>query len=96
MNADNLPVQVAEIKKDVEYLRREHDRAAIELREDAVEQKDFRKEVRRRLLALENASIGVTAVAGSKETSRTRITWIAALLFGASGMTVGILSVVLR
>jgi hypothetical protein len=92
MTPDTLPTQIAVIQKDVEYLRLEHDREAVEQKEIHADEKEFRKEVRRRLLSLENASIGIAAVAESSQTKRTRIAFVAVLVFGFSGMIVGIIS----
>lgn len=92
----SIPTQVAEIRKDVEYLKKELDREILEQKESRVDEKEFRKEVRRRLLTLENTSIGIAAVAASSDTKRNRIAFGAVLLFGVCGMIVGILSVVIR
>jgi hypothetical protein len=93
---DSIPTQIAEIKKDVGYLRKELDREMLEQRENRIEEKSFRSEVRRRLVALENASLGIAAVAASGDTKRNRVAFAAVLLFGFVGMIVGVLSVVLR
>ncbi len=91
-----IPVQVAEIRQDVRYIRRDLDRKIADDREDKVETKQWRREVIDRLDLLEDRVIGQVAVKSSAETVRTRITFAGVLLFGLSGMVVGILSVVIR
>jgi len=91
-----VPVTIARIDERVNAMGRDLARAEREREAEAIEAKEFRREVRSRLEVQEARGIGDAAVARRGENSRSRLAFAGALIFGASGLIFGFLEILAR